>query len=106
MVKKFNSEKDKPAVKKELSKDIPMIVRFHKDSCPACMMSETPWNEFTRSPPRGVVVIAVEEKAIPPEMLENISGFPTYAVNTHGKTSHHTGAIMSAGEIRELIQPS
>jgi hypothetical protein len=106
MVKKFNSEKDKPAVKKELSKNVPMVVRFHKDSCPACMMSEAPWNEFTRSPPRGVVVISVEEKAIPPEMLENISGFPTYAVNGNGKSTHHTGAIMNAGEIRELIQPS
>jgi thiol-disulfide isomerase/thioredoxin len=105
MVKKFSSESDQSAVKRELSKNTPMVVRFHKESCPACMMSEKTWDEFARKPPAGMKVLSIEEKAIPPEVMGGISGFPTSAVlGKNGGKKHHTGAMMNVTDIEKFTQ--
>jgi len=69
------------------------------------MMSEKPWDEFCRRPPSGMTVLSIEEKAIPPEVMSGISGFPTYAVlGKNGGKKHRTGAMMSVEEIETFSQ--
>lgn len=86
----------------EMSQSVPMIVRIYKDGCPACANSEEPWQQFCDQS-QGVRIIQVEEKAMPPEIMKGIEGFPTYAVHKDGESWHHTGALMDGEEIQSLI---
>jgi len=79
------------------------ITRYYMIGCPACEMSKKPWDEFRSSKQaRGVKVLEVESANIPDEA--KIEAFPTYVVRRGGKeTSRKQGAIMSAGEINQLL---
>ena len=102
-MKSYKKSSDKETVKQELSQDVPMVVRIFKETCPACQMSEKPWKSFCQTPPRGFVIMEVEEQAVPAEVLSKIDGFPTYAVHTKGASKHHTGAMMTPAEIKEFV---
>ena len=101
--KSYTKQSDQKAVLSEMSQSVPMIVRIHKVGCPACEMSEEPWQEFCDQSPPGMRIIQVEEQALPPQVMKGIEGFPTYAVHKDGKSWHHTGALMDAGAIEDLI---
>ena len=107
MVRKqsFTSEKDKPRVKKELEDTSPVVVRFYRSTCPACLMSKGAWEGFcasmTSSPYR---VLEVEEVAIPDDVLSGISAFPTYAKHDKKGSSHVVGAIMDPSMIKEKLK--
>jgi hypothetical protein len=102
--KSYTKQSDQKAVLAEMSKEVPMVVRIHKVGCPACEMSEEPWQDFCDRSPPGVRLIQVEETAMPPQLMKGIEGFPTYAVHKDGKSWHHTGALMDAGAIEDLIE--
>jgi hypothetical protein len=102
-MKSYKKNSDKGKVKQELSQDVPMVVRIFKESCPACQMSDKPWKAFSRSAPRGFVIMEIEEQALPLEVLSSIEGFPTYAVHAKGSSRHHTGAMMTPDEINEFV---
>ena len=102
--KTFKKSSEQANVRRELSQDAPMILRIHRESCPACQMSEKPWQDFCKQGVPGFMLIEVEEQAMPPELMKSITGFPTYAVhNKHGKSKHHTGALMSLEDIRKFV---
>jgi hypothetical protein len=101
--KSYKKPSDQRMVLSEMSKSIPMIVRIHKTGCPACEMSEQPWQDFCDRSPPGLRVIEVEANALPSQIADGITGYPTYAVHKSGKSWHHTGALMDAGAIEELI---
>lgn len=103
-VKKYAKPTDRIKVKSELSQDTPMILRIHRTTCPACQMSEKPWQQFCKQGVPGFVILDIEESAVPPEMMTGIRGFPTYAI--HDKDSnnrHHTGALMSPKDILDFV---
>lgn len=103
--KKYDKRSDQSKVKEELSKNVPMIIRIHRKTCPACQMSEKPWQEFCKSGAPGFAILEIEEAAMPPEMMNGISGFPTYAVHDeNGDNKHHTGALMTPDEISEFVK--
>jgi len=101
--KSYTKPSDQKAVLAEMSQSVPMIVRIHKTGCPACENSEEPWQEFCDQSPPGIRIVEVEEQAVPPQIMKGIEGFPTYAVHKGGKSWHHTGALMDAGAIHDLI---
>jgi hypothetical protein len=102
--KKYEKKSDQEKVKEELSKDIPMIIRIYRKTCPACQMSEKPWKEFCNKGVPGFVLVEIEESAMPPEMMTGISGFPTYAVHDkNGSNKHHTGALMTPADILKFV---
>ena len=103
--KSFTSEKDKGRVKNELEDSSPVVVRFYKATCPACLMSKGAWEGFCASmissPYR---VLEVEEVAIPDDILLGISAFPTYAKHDKKGSAHTTGAIMESESIKEKLK--
>ncbi len=103
--KTFVSEKDKPRVKKELDDTAPVVVRFYKATCPACLMSKGAWEGFCASmissPYR---VLEVEEAAIPDDVLNGISAFPTYAKHDKKGSAHTVGAIMDPDAIKAKLK--
>lgn len=103
--KSFVSEKDKPRVKKELDDTTPVVVRFYKATCPACLMSKGAWEGFCASmissPYR---VLEVEEAAIPDDVLSGISAFPTYAKHDKKGSTHTVGAIMDPDIIKAKLK--
>lgn len=102
--KKYEKKSEQGKVKEELSKDVPMILRIHRNTCPACQMSEKPWQEFCKKGVPGFAILTIEESAMPPEMMNGISGFPTYAIHDKdGTNRHHTGALMSPADILEFV---
>jgi hypothetical protein len=101
--KSYTKQSDQKSVLAEMSQTIPMIVRIHKTGCPACEMSEEPWQDFCDQS-KGIRTVQVEETAMPPRLMQGIEGFPTYAVHKDGKSWHHTGALMDAGAIEDLIE--
>jgi len=101
--KSYTKPSDQGMVLSEMSKSIPMIVRIHKTGCPACENSEEPWQEFCDRSPPGLRVIEVEASALPPQIADGVEGYPTYAVHKGGESWHHTGALMDAGSIEDLI---
>ena len=102
MVKKtYKKPSDQKQVEHELEDTSPIVVRFYKDGCPACQMSESAWDQFDMPRYR---VIAVEEKAIPPEVLKGITAFPTYAKHDQKGSSHTVGAILETSEIRKRLR--
>jgi hypothetical protein len=48
----------------EMSRSVPMIVRIHKQGCPACENSEDAWKEFCDKS-KGIRIVQVEEQAVP-----------------------------------------
>lgn len=98
----YSKTSDQPNVMAELSKTIPIIVRIHKQGCPACENSEKPWQDFCDQS-KGIRIVQVEEQAVPPQIMKGIEGFPTYAVHKDGQSWHHTGALMDTGAIQSLI---
>lgn len=103
-VKKYAKPTDRIKVKNELSQDTPMILRIHRTTCPACQMSEKPWQQFCKQGVPGFVILDIEESAVPPEMMTGIRGFPTYAIHDeHGHNRHHTGALMSPKDILKFV---
>ena len=67
-------------------------------------MSEKPWQEFCKRGAPGYMILEIEEKAMPPEILSGITGFPTYAIHdARGNNRHHTGALMSPEDIEEFV---
>lgn len=104
-VKKYTKKSERDKVLKELETDGPTIVRIHRRTCPACQMSEEPWKRFCKQGVPGFVILDIEEEALPPEVLNGIQGFPTYAVHdSEGKNKHHTGALMSPEDIEEFVE--
>jgi hypothetical protein len=103
--KTFVAEKDKPRVQKELDNTSPVVVRFYKATCPACLMSKGAWDGFCAtmisSPYR---VLEVEEAAIPDDVLGGISAFPTYAKHDKKGSAHTVGAIMDPSMIKEKLK--
>lgn len=101
----YKKESEKSKVAKELKEDTPIVVRFYKETCPACQMSRPAWDQFCAkmdsSPYR---VIEVEEAAIPEEVLRSISAFPTYAKHDSNGSSHTVGAILDASEIPSKLK--
>lgn len=102
--KSYIREKDKPRVKKELEDESPVVVRFYKATCPACLMSKGAWEGFCASmissPYR---VLEVEETAIPDEVMSGISAFPTYAKHDKKGSAHTVGAIMDSDQIKTKL---
>lgn len=84
--KRFTKATDKDAVRELLKSDEPLVVRFYRKTCPACIASEQGWKDFCKED-RPYRAIAVEEIAIPEEMLQTITAFPTYA--KHDKKGNH-----------------
>lgn len=77
-----------------------MITRYYMNGCPACEMSKKPWDEFKQK--SNIKVVEIESANLPPSA--NVKAFPTYVVRKRGKeTKRHQGAIMSAGEINQLL---
>ncbi len=103
--KTFTSEKDKGRVKKELEDSSPVVVRFYKATCSACLMSKGAWEGFCASmissPYR---ILEVEEVAIPADVLEGISAFPTYAKHDKKGSTHTVGAILDPDSIRAKLK--
>jgi hypothetical protein len=91
--KSYKKRGDYRHVREELKKKTPIVIRFYKASCPACQMSEPAWNEFRETAPPQYRIVEVEEEAIPPEVLANISAFPTYAKLDANGPTHTVGAI-------------
>jgi hypothetical protein len=101
MVKKTYSKKsDQKTVKQELEDTSPIVVRFYKATCPACIRSAPAWDQFDMP---GYRVIAVEEQAIPPDVLMGISAFPTYAKHDQKGSSHTVGAITDPNAIMSKL---
>ena len=86
MVKKYTKASQKDAARQELKKTDPVVVRFYKATCPACQASEPQWKEFCKQTKYRTV--AIEEEAIPDEILIHIKAFPTYAKHDT-KGNHH-----------------
>lgn len=84
--KTFKKASDKEKVRELLKSDAPMVIRIYRESCPACQASEKAWKEFCGES-RPYTAIAIEEVAIPEEMLKTIEAFPTYA--KHDKNGNH-----------------
>lgn len=77
------------------------ITKYYMDGCPACEKSKDAWEAFKKTTKAETKEI---ESANIPESA-NIEAFPTYVVRKNGKeTKRHTGAIMSAGEVNQLLQ--
>ena len=77
------------------------ITRYFKNGCPACDMSKDAWESFKKT--TKAKTNEVESANIPESA--NIEAYPTYVVRKNGKeTKRHTGAIMSAGEVNQLLQ--
>ena len=75
MVKKksYSKESDKVKVEQELKETSPIVVRFHKQGCPACQMSQPAWDEFSRGmEPTMYRIVEIEENAIPPNILAKV----------------------------------
>lgn len=79
-LRSYTKASDKDKVRSELKETKPVVVRFYKETCPACQMSAASW-KVTASKMRGspYTFIEIEEEAIPDELLKNITAFPTYA---------------------------
>lgn len=80
-----------------------IITRYFMNGCPACEMSKRPWDEFKDSKQKsGIKIVEIESANLPPSA--NVKAFPTYVVRKRGKeTKRHQGAIMSAGEVNQLL---
>jgi len=89
--KRFTKATDKTAVRRLLQSDAPIVVRFYKRTCPACIASEQAWKDFCTED-RPYTAIAVEEHAIPEEMLRTITAFPTYAKHD-ARGNHHVVGV-------------
>ena len=90
-VKSLKKASQKKEAAKVLQQDEPMIVLFYRESCPACRAARPMWNDFCRDGVPGYQLVEMEEEAIPPEVLENIVAFPTYAVHDEDGNRHVTG---------------
>lgn len=88
--KTFKKASDKDKVRELLKTDTPMVIRIYRASCPACQQSEPAWKTFCGES-RPYLAVAIEEVAIPEEMLENIEAFPTYAKHDKNGNRHVVG---------------
>ena len=103
--KTFTSEKDKARVQKELADTSPVVVRFYKSTCNACLMSKSAWDGFCASMASSPYrVLEVEEVAIPEDVIGGISAFPTYAKHDKKGSAHTVGAIMDPDLIKEKLK--
>jgi hypothetical protein len=67
-------------------------------------MSDTPWKAFCNTAPPDMQVMEVEKDAVPDDVMTGVDGFPTYALHTkQGENKHHTGALMTPGDIHKFI---
>jgi hypothetical protein len=89
--KRFTKASDKESVRSLLKSNQPMVVRFYRKTCPACQASEPAWKTFCAES-RPYVAVAVEEIAIPDEMLAHITAFPTYAKHD-ARGNHHVVGV-------------
>jgi hypothetical protein len=79
-----------------------VITRYYMNGCPACEMSKKHWDEFKNTKKSNVKVVEIESANLPPSA--NVKAFPTYVVRKRGKeTNRKEGAIMSAGEVNQLL---
>ena len=80
-----------------------VITRYYMNGCPACEMSKKPWNEFKDSKKKSnIKIVEIESANLPP--MANVKAFPTYIVRKRGKeTNRKEGAIMSAGDVNQLL---
>ena len=100
MKKKFTTKRDQKKVRAELQDSSPVVVRFYSTGCPACQASESAWQAFDLPEYR---VLSVEEHAIPPEILEKLTAFPTYAKHDLKGSAHVTGAISDTAMIAQKL---
>ena len=107
MVKKksYSKESDKVQVEQELKETSPIVVRFHKQGCPACQMSQPAWDEFSRGmEPTMYRIVEIEENAIPPNILKSISAYPMYAKDDEKGPFHSVGAILDSDQISKKLR--
>jgi|APCry1669189369_1035219.scaffolds.fasta_scaffold36372_2 Thioredoxin len=104
----YTSESQQEKVRDELRDTSPIVVRFYKESCPACQMSKMPWKQFcSQFSQPSLRILEVEEQAIPPEVLANITAFPTYAKYNEDDSPrivHSVGAITDASDIPKKLK--
>jgi hypothetical protein len=103
--KSYQTEKHRKAAEKELKNETPIIVFFHKDGCPACIGARPAWDAFTKSmEPSKYRIVDIEEQAIPLEVMEGISGFPTYAKDDEHGSHAVTGSITNPADIPKRLR--
>jgi deoxycytidine triphosphate deaminase len=100
--KTFKKASDKESVRELLQTDAPMVVRFYNKTCPACRASESTWKDFC-SEDRPYLAVAIEEVAIPDEVLSSIKGFPTYAKHDRNGNAHVVGVQVDLVKSLRLI---
>jgi thiol-disulfide isomerase/thioredoxin len=103
-VKSLKKASQKKEAAKVLQKDEPMVVLFYRETCPACQMARPSWNGFVQNAPQGYMIVEIEEAAIPEELLENITGFPTYAAHDENGDRHVTGAQTDPEQIKKALK--
>lgn len=92
VVKNFTKESDKEIVREILKNKAPMVVRFYAEWCPICKETKGKWRKFCeKEGPSGYSYYAIEEKAIPEELLVKVTGFPTYAAYDKQGPRHVAG---------------
>ena len=79
-LRSYTKASEKEKVRSELKDTKPVVVRFYRESCPACQMSSASWKLFcSKMKGSSYTCVEIEEEAIPEELLQNITAFPTYA---------------------------
>ena len=103
--KSYSKESDKVKVEQELKETSPIVVRFHKQGCPACQMSQPAWDKFSRGmEPTMYRIVEIEADAIPQNILNRISAYPTYAKDDNKGPSHSVGAILDSDQISKKLK--
>jgi len=103
--KSYKTEKQRKAAEKELKDDTPIIVFFHKDGCPACINARPAWESFSKEmAPSKYRIVDIEEQAVPLEVMEGITGFPTYAKDDEGGSHAVTGSITNPADIPKKLR--
>jgi hypothetical protein len=100
---KTRRQKQRKTRKQQPRKAGLVITRYYMNGCPACEMSKKPWDEFKGSKKKSnIKIVEIESANLPPSA--NVKAFPTYIVRKRGKeTNRKEGAIMSAGEVSQLL---
>jgi len=103
--KSYTKKADQKHVKQELEKTSPIIVRFYRETCPACQMSRPAWEQFCgEMEPSQYRLVEVEEEAIPLEILQGISAFPTYAKHDQNGSGHTVGAVLTPADLHKKLK--
>jgi thiol-disulfide isomerase/thioredoxin len=103
--KSYTKTAEQKAAKKELEDKTPIVVRFFSETCGACQNSRPAWDQFSAEmAPSSYRIVEIEQEAIPPEILEAIRAFPTYAKSDANGEFHVQGAITDAPDIKKKLK--